>query len=265
MHKEGFMNKELFALTEKSASTDLVFLLKAKEGAKERMKNSPTQENINAFQKSKDAMEKEKKRLEGSADKRMNVYKSQIDTVAFLEGRGYKISKSSFNRDVKKNIVSTTDEGHFEENSLLAYAMAFKTPTGSHEDKKLTHATKDKISHEARLKKFQTDRLQIKLEKEQGKIISRSRHEQELGARALFFKREIENFIHLYGPGIIHIVGGDEEKLPILTAHWDEITADWMNIWSNERQFVASSDIEEEEDEASINANAKRNSDESKG
>lgn len=80
----------------------------------------------------------------------------------------------------------------------------------------------------------------------------RSDHERNLAARALFFRREVENYIHLYGPGIIHLVGGDEDKLPLLLQHWEETTAVWMDAWSQERSFAVddpADDLVEEPEE----------------
>ena len=55
----------------------------------------------------------------------------------------------------------------------------------------------------------------------------RMEHQRSLAARALFFiRREVENFIHLHGPGIIHLVGGDEGRLPELREFWEKATAD---------------------------------------
>ena len=175
------------------------------------------------------------------------VYKTQLDAVAFLKDRGFKVSKSALNRDLKKGRISTDINGHFEENSLLAYALALKEPTATVENKALSSATTDRLSADAELKKYQAERQKLKLEKEQGLLMPRSEHERDLAARALFFKKEVENFIHLYGPGIIHLVGGDESRLADLIAHWEATTADWMNAWAQEREFVVNDDPEQDE------------------
>ncbi len=178
----------------------------------------------------------------------INIFKTQVDAVAFLKERGFKLSKSALNRDVKANKISTTPEGYFEELSLLAYANAMKAPTAKHEDKEFAKASKEKLSHDARLKKYQADRLELKLEQDRGSLISRLDHERDLAARALFFKREVENFIHLHGPGMVYLVGGDQEKLQELEKFWEEKTADWMDAWAQEREFVLSQENEEEEE-----------------
>ena len=66
----------------------------------------------------------------------------------------------------------------------------------------------------------------------------RAQHERDLAVRALFFKREVENFIHLHGANIVHLVGGDASRLPDLREFWEKATADWMNAWAQEREFL---------------------------
>ena len=238
------MNTDMLALAEQSAQTDLAFLLKAKEEAKKRMKDKPSPENISAFNKARDAVEAETTRLSNPSP--LGVLKTQLDAVAFLKERGFKVSKSALNRDLKAGKISTNANGHFEENALLAYAVALKEPTATVENKALSSATTERLSADARFKHYQAERQKMRLEKEQGLLMPRMEHERNLAARALFFRREVENFIHLHGPGIIHLVGGDEFRLPDLREFWEKATADWMNAWAEEREFLVP-DADEED------------------
>ncbi|MDR2051122.1 MAG: hypothetical protein LBQ63_05050 [Deltaproteobacteria bacterium] len=230
------MNDALLDLAEKSAESDLAFLIKAKEEVKKRMKDNPSPEVINAFNKAKDAVEAETARLSASPPAR--VYKTQLDAVAYLRDAGFKISKSQFNRDVKARRMPTNADGHFEEPALLGYAAVCLAPAAQLENRAMAEATAGRLSADAELKTYQAARHKLKLEKEQGLLMPRADHERDLAARALFFKKEVENFIHLHGPGIIHLVGGEENRLPELVAHWEKVTADWMNAWAGEREFV---------------------------
>lgn len=243
------MNQDLLALAEKSAESDLAFLLRAKEEAKKRMNTNPSPENISAFNKARDAVDAEASRLQAVPSGR--VYKTQLDAVAFLSDAGFKVSQPSLSRAIKSRKLSVNANGHFEEGALLAFASVHLEPAAQLENKALGKATEERLSEDARLKKYQAERQKLKLEKEQGLLMPRSEHERDLAARALFFKKEVENFIHLYGPGIIHLVGGDENRLPDLVAHWETATADWMNAWSQEREYVVPDDADELEPDES--------------
>ena len=165
------------------------------------------------------------------------VFKTQFDAAAYLQGAGFKLSQPTFNRAVKACKIPTNADGHFEESALLGYAAIHLKATAQVENKALGEATTERLSEDARLKKVQADRYQLKLEKEQGLLMPRMEFERNLAARALFFKREVENFIHLHGAGIIHLVSGDESRLSALRKFWEQSTADWMHAWSEEREF----------------------------
>ena len=122
--------------------------------------------------------------------------------------------------------------------------------SGQLEDRALASATAGRLSADAELKSYQAARQKLKLEREQGQLMPRAEHERDLAARALFFKREVENFIHLHGPGIVHLVGGAEERLPDLVEYWENSTADWMNAWAGEREFLAPDEDDAAEDGA---------------
>ena len=176
-----------------------------------------------------------------------HTVKTQVDAVAYLCDAGYKVSQPTFNRHVKARLVPREESGLFAKSALLGYAAANLTPNSQEQDSAQAEAVTGKISADTDLKTWQAKRQKLRYEKEQGLLMPRSEHERDLAARALFFKKEVENFIHLYGPGIIHLVGGDESRLADLIAHWEATTADWMNAWAQEREFVVNDDPEQDE------------------
>ncbi len=238
------MSDDLLALAEKSAETDLAFLLKAKEEAKKRMQDNPSPEHISAFNKARDAVDAETTRLSSALPGR--VCKTQLDAVDFLRDRGFKVSKSAFGRDLKAGKISTDANGRFEENALLAYAVALKEPTATVASQALVSATAEKTSASAEKDRWMAARQKLKYERETGKLISRAEYERNLAARAFFFKNEVRNFIHLHGAAMIHLTGGDEGKLPALVRYWEEKTAVWMGAWAEEREFAVNEDAEAE-------------------
>lgn len=170
------------------------------------------------------------------------VYKTQLDAVAYLKDAGYKCSKSQFNRDVKARKVPRTPEGWFDETALLGYANANLKPAGQVADRQLADATTSRLSADAQLKRYQAERARLKLEKEQGLLMPRAEHERDLGARALFFRNEVRNFIHLHGATLIHLVGGDEGRCASwCSGGWRPRRSGWMpgaargSLWSTKK------------------------------
>ena len=130
--------------------------------------------------------------------------------------------------------------------ALLAYASLHLTPLAKAENKALTDATVNRVSADADLKRLTAERARLKLEKEQGLLMPRAQYEEDLAARAMFFKSEVDSFGFRKAGEIIALVNGDESKLPDLLKWWAAQTADWMDAWASDRQFAASDeDIEE--------------------
>lgn len=165
------------------------------------------------------------------------VYRTQLEAVAYLRDAGYKVSKSSFNRDVAARKVARA-EGGFDESALLAYASTYLTPLAQHKNEELSAATVDRLSADADLKKYTAERTRLKLEKERGALIEREKHEEDLAARAAFFRAEIESFGMRKAGEIIDLLNGDEGKTAAFLRWWTDATADWMDAWAADRQFT---------------------------
>lgn len=178
------------------------------------------------------------------------VYKTQRAAVALLQNAGFTITPSTFNRHFKEGKIGTNGQGHFEEGALMGYAAVHLDPVVQRENKDMSKAQVSKMEADAELKANQAALFKLKLETAQGKVMPRADYERDLAARALFFKREIQNFIHLHGAAIIHLVKGAEGMLPALINFWADATAVWMNAWSIEREFVVDAPEAEQSEEA---------------
>ena len=237
---------DLLALAEKSSANDLAFLIRAKEDTKRLMKQSPTRDNITAFNRAKAAVADEVTRLQGGGGSAVKILKTQLDAVKFLQDQGFKLSKSKFGRDVNDRKVATNAEGQFEDGALLAYAAAHLTPAAQAENRALSDANVNRLAADADLKRITAERARMKMEKEQGLLMPRAQYEEDLAARAMFFKSEVDSFGFRKAGEIIALVNGDESKLPDLLKWWAAQTADWMDAWASDRQFVASDEETEE-------------------
>lgn len=167
----------------------------------------------------------------------MRIFKTQLDAAAFLRDQGFKVSKSQFNRDVQARKVPRNADGNFEQGALMGYAAAHLSPVAQVENRALSDATVGRLEADAELKRYAAERARLKLEKEQGQLMPIRRHEEELSARALFFKSEIDSFGFRKAGEIIALVHGDESALPDLLHWWSNATADWMDAWAQERDF----------------------------
>lgn len=172
------------------------------------------------------------------------LFKNQRQATLWLKSLGYKVTTSTFNNHFHEGHIPTNAQGQFEEVTLRSYANLKLEAVEKKAAVDNLQKSLDKTSADARLKNIQADRQQLKLERERGNLMPRDQYEKMLAARAIFFRREIENYIQLHGSAIIHLVGGREEALVELFHYWNETTADWMHAWSREREFVVDLDLE---------------------
>lgn len=178
------------------------------------------------------------------------AFKTQRESLAYLKEQGFKVEKSTVSNAVRAGLLPRNAAGMYEASVLMAYAAANLTPLAKAENKALVEATANRQSNDAELKHYQAQRTKLKLEKELGMLMPKADHERDLAARALFFRNEVRNFIHLYGPEIIIFVGGDESRLRDLVQWWAEKTGIWMDAWSGEREFLVDDQDESDNDDS---------------
>ena len=159
----------------------------------------------------------------------VRMFRTQLAAVAWLQASGYRVSKSLFSQHVRKGLIACNAAG---------YAAVNLTPTARIEDAQAQAAAVGRLSADADWRAVKAERERIKLQKESGLVMPVRAHEDELAARAVFFKAEIEGFIHRAGPRIIDLVHGNPDSLQELIIWWTDATADWMDAWSREREFV---------------------------
>ena len=160
------------------------------------------------------------------------MIKTQKEAVQWLNARGYKCSRAGFNRAFKAGRIPTSDDGTFDESVLLAFAGTDLEATAKIENRVITDAAEEKLLADAKLKKAQADRAELRLMTERGQLINKDEAEAALAERAAFFKSEIENFARRKGAEIIDLVNGNSDLLPKFLKWWNNATADWMNAWS---------------------------------
>lgn len=229
------MTDDLTPYIERSAATDLPALLRAKEEAKKRMKDDPSKPNVDAFRAVRDEVDK------AVADRPAGegrLFAKKLGALRYLQGRGFAIQKTKFYDDCKAGLIPTNAQGQYEEPVLLAYAA--KLPVAAKEkDGALAAESCRRLAADADHKSEQALIAKMRREKMEGLLVPRAEVERGLAARAQFFRAQVDNFGALVGARLIEVVGGDEANLPAFLELWEELTADWMDAWAADREFVA--------------------------
>lgn len=226
---------DLNDLLAKSKSTDQLALLKAKEAAKKKMSTDPKPGDIEVFKQTQAALEQTDA---PAPDLPGRIFRTQMEGVKFLNGQGYKIGRDKFSRHVNDGLIPKHPSGGFEASALLGYAGAHCEPLASAINRETDSAALERMKADTANKMAMAERNRLKLERERGNLMPRDEHETDLAARAAFFKREVETLGRRLGPRLIHLVGGDEDRLPAFLEFWNEETAVWLDAYSRDREFV---------------------------
>ncbi|MGE4552209.1 MAG: hypothetical protein AB7D57_03800 [Desulfovibrionaceae bacterium] len=213
------MTEPLEQLLQQSAATDAAFLLKAKEEAKARMRVDPSQANIAAFQKARDALDRlTSGRGDGgeAAPEPGPVpgFRTLAEVCRFLDGRGWRAPSSTVDRHCKRGLFGANREGVFEERVVLDYARVHlrRRDSGRTAEQEDEDMARERRREELELIREKRLNERIKRERNQGRLIERALLEIELGARAgvleAFIKGEIQKRVR----ELVHLVGGSPER-----------------------------------------------------
>lgn len=165
-------------------------------------------------------------------------FHTAADAVEWLKQQGWKISSAQFSRHFKAGHIPKDDDGNFTAPALLGYASARLQPEARIDDQQSRRVALGKMSADSELKTVRAARERLRLEKEQGKLMPVEQHEADLAARAVFFRSELTSFIHRTAAEIIDTVDGEPDRVPELIQWWERETADLMDGWSVDREFV---------------------------
>ena len=209
------MTKEIQDMIALSASTDVQFLLSAKESAKKRMHEEPTTANIAAFDRACAMLD------------RRNVteparFKNRLEALEYLQGQGYKIKKSKLYQDVKAGILRVNPDGTVSLSQIQKYLddprsglMRLLTDaTGAlHQSEEMEDLQRKKLFYETRIQEEKLRLMEFSREKEDGKHISREAIEMEFASRAAAFDAGLKHAIARNVNKWIILVGGSVTRV----------------------------------------------------
>jgi hypothetical protein len=175
-------------------------------------------------------------------------FRTQKEAVEYINAQGFKCSTSKFCNDARRNLIPSCRDGGYEASALMGYAALHCQAREKTGDKAASAAMLERIKADAELKRLQAERARVRLEADQGNSMPRSLHESDLAARAAFFRREIETFVHRKGPDLIMAVGGESGRQPALVDWWKRETEAWMDAWAEDAEFGAAPDVAGDQD-----------------
>jgi hypothetical protein len=180
---------------------------------------------------------------EKSASTRI-IFRTLRSAYRYLAGRGYKLSYETFRTHTLTGKVARNVDGLFTAEVLEEYARQNLFSLSQDAVKKVADWQAVKLKADAENKRIMAARGQLKLDLEQGKLIERAKHEEDLAARMAFFKRELETFMLRRSGKVIELAQETDPTAAILTWWKDEVT-NWLDTWSGERSYLVELDVAE--------------------
>lgn len=206
------------------------------EKARKAKDENPTTKNINAFVAAEKALADYRARAAAEADPKSRTFSTLLEVLDYLQGEGWKISKSTLYDNQHK--INKAKDGTYTKKAVDEYArLCLVKLDGSTDEGKGAAEKKEEIEAkiaEERLKKLQRDN-----EIEQGRWVRRSEVESMLAARAAALMNGVgPEFIHREAAGIIELVEGDIEKAPDLIEHWLKVVEELFDRYSRPVEFT---------------------------
>ena len=163
---------------------------------------------------------------------------SVADVHKYLKAHAWKISKTQLYEHVERKFIKRSDDGPFSIAAVDKYALRYlKRADGSKPSKALADIQEKKYEADVRQSVASAEMKEIKISILKGEYVRRDAFEQALAERAMLFKYDIETFCRAKAHTIVDLVGGDKEKIPDLIEYLLEETANWLNRYSEDREF----------------------------
>lgn len=150
------------------------------------------------------------------------------EVLAWLQGAGYRISRSQLYAHVSQGKLGRNPAGEFTRRLVNRYARQFlkRASTGRTEQAEQTDLAETKLRAEIELKQAQAERERFRLEIAQAQWMRRDQVEAELIGRAVALDAGLDHLIHTIAGEIVAVVeagGGIAGVIASLTAGKDDL------------------------------------------
>ncbi|MDR2821202.1 MAG: hypothetical protein LBB60_11815 [Desulfovibrio sp.] len=220
-------------LLERSSSTDIPLLLRAKEEAKRIVKDDPCAANLNALDRAtkmlRDAM------IQANDN---GNFTNMKDVLAYLVGSGRKISQSQLYKDLKSGFLRREKNKSFSRRNVDIYASTLPLVSMPEaEADELQELAKNELSEKVARLREQREDMAFDRAVKQRKYILRDEVSLELASRAAALDIGLRGVFRLYAPEYVKLVGGDVSKVHELVAAFEKNLDAALNEYSRPMDF----------------------------
>lgn len=181
-----------------------------------------------------------------------------LDNIAavlkYLQGEGWKITKSTLHRHRKEGRVLPGQDGKFTRAAADKYALYHlkKAATGKKVSQAQDELQQRKLQQELKNLELKNRREQFAYEREQGLYIPRDQVETELATRAGILVAGLKHWVQSRAADWIAAMGGDIKRVGELINMMNRDVDEHINTYAASREYeviIEAEQAEEENDE----------------
>lgn len=233
------MYNEIQEAIERSKSTDLKLLIRAKEMAKNRVKEDPSATNLRALDyANKQLDERLKKESQEAAELPADSFKTVESVMDYIGACGRNISRAKIYRDINSTKLKKQNNGLFLKSDVDIYLKklpSLKTTIDMAES--TADRQRRKEEEEIRRIKAIADKAEFELAVKKGQYVPKESVNLELVARAIALQETIKNTFEAKCLDAIALVGGKQSQAEVLTALVGDILKNALNEYAMPMDF----------------------------
>lgn len=225
--------QHLESLLERSSSTDVPLLLKAKEDAKRRVKDDPSAANLAALDRVTKMLEDAMSSQNGNEN-----FPDVKSVLAYLQGQGRKISQAALYNGINNGFLRRQKDKSFRKRDVDVFATTLPMlAIPQREADESTDLGREKMRED--IEKIREQKLSIRFsrEKESGKYILREDVALELASRAATLSLALRGVFRLNVADYIRMADGDVTKAEEIAAEFEKNLDMALNEYSKPMEF----------------------------
>ncbi|TVM32135.1 hypothetical protein [Oceanidesulfovibrio marinus] len=167
-------------------------------------------------------------------------FKTALEVTSYLNGQGYKCSKSTVYGHVKKKLLRKGLDGQFSKAAVDRYAKDHLERLGGFSDneERTERARVELLESKAQKSKAEAELAAMKLQVEQGKLIPVEDVDTILSAAVTVLRASMLQFFYGEAASLIHLVEGNPAKTGTLVEHMRKASFSWFNSFAKRHEFM---------------------------
>lgn len=166
-------------------------------------------------------------------------FPTQLSVLAYLQGEGWKISKSNLNRHCNEKLLRPLEDGTFSRKAVDKYAKTWlkQKATGQKVNERLDRMQEEKLEHDLKTAKFRQEEAEFNLAVKKAQFIPRDEFERAIVSRAVAWMAHLNHAVHSSAADWTDLVGGNQAMTPALVQAITQTIEQRMGDFAADAEF----------------------------